>query len=100
MNKAEVKMQSNSSITYNRMVQSAIKLKDGRILIGMRHGTIARIALLCGLSTEDFSGSIQGFVDRKDVFYSRKQAIDQVLGSGQLTHDEYDGGILTSEDLW
>jgi len=82
-----------------RITQAAVKLKDGRVFTGMRHGYIVQNALLAGMQKEEFYGSTQGFIDNKNKFYTRKEAMELVMQNGQLPN-EIIGGCLTSEDLW
>lgn len=81
------------------IIEAAIRLKDGRIFTGMRHGHILRNLVLAGLKKDVFICADQGFVDESFTFYSRKDAEDHARSCGQLS-GKIIGGVLTSEDLW
>ena len=85
---------------YNMLVLSAIKLKNGTVLYGVRHGEILQRAYQkYGIPITDLEKATQGFVDEYSNFYNRSEAEAYARKENQLIGDII-GGELTSEDLW
>jgi hypothetical protein len=80
-----------------RLVLSAV-CRDGEIITAIRHAECIHTAIRKGWlppvrSTE------QGFVDNNGVYYSRKDAIEVAIASGQIP-ESFKKHTLSSEDLW
>lgn len=82
-----------------RISEAAVKLKNGIVIHGMRHGSILHNLVKLEVPRDLVLGAIQGFVDNKGVFYTREEALKLVQSNGQLNVPII-GGVLTSEDLW
>lgn len=68
-----------------------------------RHHNVLRLLTDLKL-TRNYSGEIEGFVDDKGKFLTRKEAYILASGNGQLKRlpgaQNYQGDELYSEDLW
>ncbi len=85
------------------IIASAIKLKDGRVFVGKRHGSCLRFMKDNGLERENAIGCIQGFITDRLVFLNREEAYYEALSCDQCEVKEYPeekSPILISEDLW
>jgi hypothetical protein len=92
------------------IIASAIKLKDGQIFLGKRHGD-AIFAAHKILEVEHISFVDDGFLTSDLQFLSRKEALLYAKAHGQFKREEmqkkigrriysYNGDELFSEDLW
>lgn len=95
---------SNDPTNMRRVVAAAIKLKDGRILCGVRHFDEIMRSWLPSEITEArpfIASAEQGFVDNRYQFMDRNEAWDVAVAANQLLPN-YAGieGHLFSEDLW
>lgn len=108
------------------IVSSAVKLTNGSVYVGERHGDcfrhIMEINKLRGMETEEARklhfGCIQGFINEKLVFLTREEAYYEAYKCGQCKEQSYETSIfskdikgltitkenwkpcLFSEDLW
>lgn len=94
----------NDPANMRRVVAAAIKLKDGRILCGVRHFDHIMRSWLPAEITEArpfIAGAEQGFVDNRYQFMDRNEAWDVAVAANQLlpNHDGIEGQLF-SEDLW
>ena len=81
-----------------RIIESAIRLKDGRVFTGRRHhNVIAKI-----VRETDIKRVIgeQGFIAEDGQFYAREQAAQIALASGQIAKLKFHSRELFSEDLY
>lgn len=88
-----------------RIVAAAIKLKNGRVICGVRHlDEIMRANLptLLEAAQECLSGREEGFVTNAYEFVDRNQAFRIAVMANQIDWKVYKGiwGCLFSEDLW
>ena len=87
------------------IIASAIKLTDGRVFVGKRHGdcfaNVIALYTKAGMSDEEARrlhfNCLQGFINDKLRFSSRREAAQEAEECGQWlgTSD-----TLYSEDLW
>lgn len=87
-----------------KLIASAIKVGD-KVYTGRRHFNIFNDAEKHGISRQEMSKGIQGFVhlneDEDDyVFLDRKEAKALAISTGQVKESEMISTTLTSEDLW
>lgn len=97
------------------IIASAIKLNDGRIFVGSRHGDCYAKMKELGVPKEDCNnGAIQGFINDYLYFLDRTEAYYIAFKNGQCGKHEYNENchpdlkvkkedwkpILISEDLW
>jgi len=88
-----------------RIVASAIKLKGGRVICGVRHfDKIMRqnLPTLIDVAHEVLAGHEEGFVTNAYEFVNRNKAWQIAVMAGQINFDLWKGtwGCLFSEDLW
>ena len=85
------------------IVAAAIKHKNV-VFTGVRHCEIFKQILRIHPDTETPISSPQGFVNHKNEFLDRKQAIRHAIACKQIAivndYPDIIGGVLTSEDLW
>lgn len=89
-----------------RIVSAAVKLKNGRVLMCVRHMDQLfhkSLGLRLG-SPEHFAlvkGAVQGFVDTDANFLERREAWEVAEAAGQIVKDrDWCVGILHSEHLY
>lgn len=97
------------------IVASAVRLKDGRIFVGSRHGDCYAKMKSLGIPKDECnSGAVQGFVDDYLNFMNRNQAYYYALDYDQCEEKYFNPElakltdlkeedwkpILASEDLW
>lgn len=78
------------------------------VLCGARHGNIFDQMTLLGIKHDDITEEIEGFIDHKNTFLTRKEAYEHAKMCGQLCdkiiYERENGGVggtnLISEDLW
>jgi hypothetical protein len=94
------------------IIASAVRLPDGQVFVGRRHGDAGRQAVeLLGLDRVSYSDD--GFITSGLRFLNREEALVYAKEHGQfrryeLWHNKdengnfngYDGDELFSEDLW
>lgn len=83
------------------IIASAIKLTDGRVFVGKRHGDCYSNYKLITKSDKPDGRTLnafQGFINDRLEFLLRDEAYHEALACGQIE----DSGIelLYSEDLW
>lgn len=88
-----------------RIVCSAIKLKNGDILVGVRHldGIMREQLEVKGYESKDLANNVQGFITNKGEFVDRKEAWKIANEANQiirLVSSCYDGHELFSENLF
>jgi hypothetical protein len=86
------------------IIASAIKLPDGQIFVGKRHGD-AGCAAYKILGIEKVSYSDTGFLTSNLEYLDRKAAYKYAKKTGQFKRKDtgnhgYNGKELYSEDLW
>jgi hypothetical protein len=87
------------------IVASAIKLTDGRVFVGKRHGdcfaNVIALHTKIGMSEEDARrlhfNCTQGFITDDLHFIDRDEGAYHALKAGQVSVDK---DYLLSEDLW
>ena len=87
------------------IIASAIKLTDGRVFVGKRHGDCFRNVISLhtkiGMSEEDARrlhlNCIQGFITEALLFMNRDTAVEEARACGQYSGES---NLLLSEDLW
>lgn len=83
---------------------AAIKLKDGTIIRGHRHGNAIEAALRMNLDVvHEFSkGYEQGFITSRNRFVSRQEgyALQVLAGKESIAEGGYRNNELFSEDLY
>lgn len=86
------------------IVCAANRAGDGVIYCGSRHFSNAMVAQMeaAGLTREQTSASVQGFIDQYDRFWDREQALRIMRHTGQpIRHeDEWSRSELFSENLY
>lgn len=80
-----------------RVVAAAIRLSDGRVVVGVRHYDELMQQWLP--DTPD-PKSVQGFVLNNYRFVTRDEAFEIAKRTGQILPGEGRHGTLYSEDLW
>jgi hypothetical protein len=93
------------------IIASAVRLPDGQVFVGKRHGDAGRQAIdILGLGRVSYSDD--GFITSGLRFLNRKEALVYAKEHGQFKRYElcnkdengnfygYDGDELFSEDLW
>lgn len=88
-----------------RIVSAAVKLRDGRVICGVRHfDKIMRMSLPENTEEgrEAIAGHEEGFVTNGYEFASRETAWRIAVMANQINWTVYKGvwGVLFSEDLW
>lgn len=94
-----------------RIVASAIRLKDGRIYQGEAHYVAVDEASFAGVSDNDIAGAVQGFITSRGQFVNRKQAVPIAEQARQLRSDQRPGPSgadretmrrfgMGAEDMW
>lgn len=90
----------------HRIVAAAVRLKNGRVICGVRHfDKIMRgnLPTLIEAARECLTGHEEGFVDNKYEFRNRNEAWGIAWAAGQIRDPNAAGclpGCLFSEDLW
>lgn len=95
----------------HRVICAAVKLKDGRVLCGIRHfDSLMRGQIMIGcdhdfnVARELIAGAEQGFADSCGIFLSRQSAWNLAVSARQFDPEgkSYRGihGTLFSEDVW
>lgn len=81
------------------MIKAAAIMHEGVVYTGVRHGEIGKY-MIQRLQVADkiYSGANQGFVNDKNQYLTRGEALLEARACGQV--DKIIGGVLTSEDLW
>lgn len=81
---------------------AAIKLKDGRIYRGHRHGDCFRAMMDEKVKKEDYIESEQGFMTTKNRFVGREEGrkLQELAGIKSADREGYRGKTLFSEDLY
>jgi hypothetical protein len=91
------------------IVASAIKLSDGRVFVGKRHGdcfkTLMAISIASGVEEEQSRklhfNCTQGFITDQLIFLDRVSAYEEAGSCGQLKKKGVSvGAYLLSEDIW
>lgn len=97
------------------IIASAVKLKDGRVFVGKRHGDCyAKMAELKMDQKDCNHGATQGFITEYLLFLNREYAYYEALNNNQCEKQEYNGNChpdlrvekehwkpcLISENLW
>ena len=85
------------------IICSAIKLADGQIYRGHRHGDCVRAIEDDDSYLErktEYKGHIQGFMTSMDRFVGREEAMNIFIESGKKPAREIIGNLLMSEDLY
>jgi hypothetical protein len=83
------------------IVASAIKLADGRVFVGKRHGDCYRNYKLINHEEKPDGTTfkvVQGFINDRLQFLDRSQAYVEAVVCGQCEDKGYP--FLLSEDLW
>jgi hypothetical protein len=80
------------------IIASAIKLSDGRVFVGKRHGDCFKAIVFFTGDRMNRVGSTQGFINDKLQFLDRGLAYLEALENKQCEKKEY--YWLASEDLW
>lgn len=88
------------------MIKAAAVFHEGVVYTGVRHFEIGQY-MIKRLKVADhlYGGFYQGFVNDKNEYLCREDALFEALECGQITVKENGspniiGGVLTSEDLW
>ena len=86
----------------SKIVQAAIRLDDGSIHTGKRHGEIIQHLIGREILNEKISQDKQGFVDEDGKWLSRQEAWDVAVEHDQLLEHakKLSSGKLVSEMLW
>ena len=80
------------------IITAAIKTTNGNIYTGKRH---AYCLNLIRMNSDTHKNAIQGFLNDKNEFLTRQEALKEAIECGQIQgSDDMIGSILTSEDLW
>ena len=79
------------------VVCAAVKLKNGKIYLGHRHGDCFNAAKAEG---QDLKGSIQGFITTNKRFVTREEGRKLQDAAGIPSVEGYRGDTLFSEDLY
>jgi hypothetical protein len=74
-------------------------IDKGYVIGGWRHPCIGQVFMATNPDAKRWDDCIQGFLTNKNRFLNRKESLEIVKESGQLTKPLI-GGVLTSEDLW
>ena len=98
------------------IVASAVRLKDGRVFVGKRHGDAYVKMIELGIPKEDCEcEATQGFISDLLIFYDRTDAYYIAFYYGQCDEQKYNPTLyakglesneedwkpsLSSEDLW
>ena len=97
------------------IIASAVKLDNGKVYVGKRHGDCYKQIKSMGMSTEDCIGSSQGFITDSLKFLNREQGYYHAFENNQCEKQEpfeadFAEGLamtleewkpcLFSEDLW
>lgn len=86
----------------NQIICAAIRFADGRIVRGHRHDACFKYA--SGWTPAvDWDGHVQGFIDARNQFVDRKEAMRIQIAAGIPSHDGgrmEDGLVLFSEDVY
>ena len=101
--KPRVNLNKLKYVPRERVVCSANKLKDGTLILGVRHGDFLMINTLrdSRLGDEGFHEAEQGFINQRGEFLTRKQAWIVAFNANQIIRRVGgDEGILYSENLF
>jgi hypothetical protein len=93
------------------IVSSAVKLSNGSVFTGKRHGDCYQMIKFITGDKESCKDSIQGFINDKLQFLDRTEAYHEALSCGQCRAQEPNAMILehfgiewkpmlASENLW
>lgn len=84
------------------IVCAAMKMKDGSIILGIRHFHPHMRAVLKRLYGDSYKLQVaeQGFVDQSGVFVDRKEAWKIAEEAGQIRRQVSGTGTLYSENLF
>lgn len=84
-----------------QIVCAAVKLKDGRVICGVRHFDVLMRAMIDSIGKPDkvLPGAEQGFVDNDYLFLDRNEAWKVAEAAGQIRSPTVQG-CLFSEDLY
>ena len=88
----------------NQVICAAIRFyKDGTIIRGHRHDSCYKTAMVIPSLVDYLHQAEQGFIDARNQFVDRKEAMRIQIAAGIGSHDGgrmEDGLILFSEDLY
>lgn len=87
------------------MIVAAAIFHKGVVLTGVRHSEIFKDIVRLRPNTELPIKSPQGFINHRNKFLTRREALIEAVDCGQITIKEnkkphLESGVLTSEDLW
>lgn len=86
--------------TKTHIVCAANRAKGGLIFCGSRHGSAAMHSQMSAAGIE-YQETEDGFIDRYDRFWTREQALEIMLSTGQkMLHQGDWGNELYSENLY
>lgn len=84
----------------NQIICSAIRLKDGRVFKGHRHHNCMATASDAHVNDEDIRGCEQGFIDARNQYVGRHEALQIQLDAGIESKQGGYMNKLYSEDLY
>lgn len=98
----EVKPPAPEPVLKNQIICCAIKTPTGRVFRGHRHFQCQRAAQHAGEAAHVIRLSIQGFIDARNEFVDRYEALDIQVAAGIDSKNPvgYIGNQLYSEDLY
>ena len=90
-------------IPRERIVCAANRLKDGTLILGVRHldFLMRDTAMIAQITDDELSESEEGFINQRGEFLTRKQAWIVAFNANQIVRRVGgDEGILYSENLY